>query len=224
MAEAGAICVAEPSGAGEILGAKRFREFTAPYINRLLDAIEAPVKIVHICGKLRAVCEELGALHCDALSFDAIVNAREMRPYLPGKAVMGDVSPHAIGTMPEEKVRGLTLSTPLCNIRAMVAEACGEETSVIICPLTVRGCRQKTVSRRRSRGGDGRNLRRLRKTRRPSGTQELPAALRPRADGCAEVPAERPGFAMTYGGARNVPVAAAYERIAGGYLSPHPAS
>ncbi len=163
--------VAEPSGTGEILGAKRFREFTAPYINRLLDAIEVPVKIVHICGKLRAVCEELGALHCDAFSFDAIVNASEIRTYLPGKAVMGNVSTHAIGTMPEERARGLTqnaramgvdiivpacglpLSTPLCNIRAMVAEACGEETSVIICPLTVRGCRQKTVSRRRSRGG-----------------------------------------------------------------------
>ena len=57
MAEAGAdaICVAEPSGTGEILGAKRFREFTVPYINRLLDAIDVPVKIVHICGKLRAV-------------------------------------------------------------------------------------------------------------------------------------------------------------------------
>ena len=54
MAEAGAdaICVAEPSGTGEILGAKRFREFTVPYINRLLDAIDVPVKIVHICGKL----------------------------------------------------------------------------------------------------------------------------------------------------------------------------
>lgn len=147
MAEAGAdaICVAEPSGTGEILGAKRFREFTVPYINRLLDAIEVPVKIVHICGKLRAVYEELGALHCDAFSFDAIVNAREIRPYLPGKAVMGNVSTHAIGTMPEEKVRcltqnaratgvdiiapacGLPLSTPLCNIRAMVeaAKCCG---------------------------------------------------------------------------------------------------
>ena len=143
MAEAGAdaICVAEPSGTGEILGAKRFREFTVPYINRLLDAIDVPVKIVHICGKLRAVYEELGALHCDAFSFDAIVNAREIRPYIPGKAVMGNVSTHAIGTMPEDKVRGLTrnaremgvdilapacglpLSTPLGNIRAMVEAA-----------------------------------------------------------------------------------------------------
>ena len=143
MAEAGAdaICVAEPSGTGEILGAKRFREFTVPYINRLLDAIDVPMKIVHICGKLRAVYAELSALHCDAFSFDAIVNACEIRPYIPGKAVMGNVSTHAIGTMPEEKVRGLTrsaremgvdilapacglpLSTPLCNIRAMVDEA-----------------------------------------------------------------------------------------------------
>lgn len=143
MAAAGAdvICVAEPSGTGEILGAARFREFTVPYINRLLDAIDAPTKIVHICGKLRSVYGELAALHCDAFSFDAIVNAREIRPYLKGKAVMGNVNTHAIGTMPEDKVRGLTrsalemgvdivapacglpLDTPLGNIRAMVEEA-----------------------------------------------------------------------------------------------------
>lgn len=143
MAAAGAdaICVAEPSGTGEILGAKRFREFTVPYVNRLLDAIDVPTKIVHICGRLHSVYGELSALHCDAFSFDAMVSVREIRPYLAGKAVMGNVSTHAIGTMPEEKVRGLTrnaremgvdiiapacglpLSTPLCSIRAMTGEA-----------------------------------------------------------------------------------------------------
>ena len=135
------IWVAELSGTFEILGALWFRDFSVQYIFRLLDAIDVPVKIVLICGKLRAVYEELGALRCDAFSFDAIVNAREIRPYIPGKAVMGNDSTHAIGTMPEDKVRALTLnarekgvdilapacglplSPPLGNIRAMVAAA-----------------------------------------------------------------------------------------------------
>ena len=73
---------------------------------------------------MRAVYEELGALRCDAFSFDAIVNAREIRPYIPGKAVMGNVSTHAIGTMPEDKVRALTLNAREMGVD-ILAPACG---------------------------------------------------------------------------------------------------
>ncbi len=145
MVEAGAdvICIAEPSGTGEILGAKRFEEFVLPYLNRILDAIEVPVKIVHICGRLRSVYPLLQKLRCQVFSFDALVNPAEIGPYLTGKAVMGNVNTHAIGTMSPEKVRqltrlarrqgvdilapacGLPLTTPLENIRAMV-QAAGE--------------------------------------------------------------------------------------------------
>lgn len=135
------ICLSEPSGTGEILGAKRFEEFALPYINRTLDAISVPTKIVHICGRLHSIYPLLSALHCDVFSFDALVDVVEIKPYLAGKAVMGNVSTHAIGTMSPEKVAqlthlarrkgadilspacGLPLSAPLENIRAMVAAA-----------------------------------------------------------------------------------------------------
>lgn len=137
-AGADAICIAEPSGTGEILGPKFFAEYSVRYLNQLLDALTVPIKIVHICGSLKSVYPLLKELHCDAFSFDAIVPIEEIKPYLPGKAVMGNVNTHAIGTMSPEKVAalarfamqkgadivapacGLPTTTPLANVQALV--------------------------------------------------------------------------------------------------------
>ena len=137
-AGADVLCISEPSGTGEILGARHFEAYSLPCLNRVLDAAAFPVKIVHICGRLHSIYPLLDQLHCDAFSFDAMVNPREIRPYLGHKAVMGNVNTHALGSMPPEKVAGLTrtamkngvdivapacglpLTTPLANIRAMV--------------------------------------------------------------------------------------------------------
>jgi [methyl-Co(III) methanol-specific corrinoid protein]:coenzyme M methyltransferase len=54
-AGADAVCISEPSGTGEILGTKHFQTYTLTYLNRVLDALDAPVKIVHICGRLHTV-------------------------------------------------------------------------------------------------------------------------------------------------------------------------
>ena len=137
-AGADVLCISEPSGTGEILGARHFETYSLPCLNRVLDETDFPVKIVHICGRLHSIYPLLDRLHCDVFSFDAIVNPREIRPYLGQKAVMGNVNTHALGTMPPEKVAdltrtvmgngvdivapacGLPLTTPLANIRAMV--------------------------------------------------------------------------------------------------------
>ena len=137
-AGADVLCISEPSGTGEILGARHFEAYSLPCLNRVLDAADFPVKIVHICGRLHSIYPLLDQLHCDAFSFDAIVNPQEIRPHLGKKAVMGNVNTHALGTMPPEKVAdltrtamkngvdivspacGLPLTTPLANIQAMV--------------------------------------------------------------------------------------------------------
>lgn len=140
--EAGAdvICIAEPSGTGEILGAELFRDYTIRYLNKILDKINGlvPVRIVHICGKLRSVYSELSDLHCDVFSMDSVVDMQSLREYMPNIRLMGNVSTHAIGTMPSEKIMdltvnavrrgadivapacGLPVSTPLNSIRSMV--------------------------------------------------------------------------------------------------------
>lgn len=135
---ADAVCISDPSGTGEILGAQFFQLYTLTYLNRVLDAIDAPVKIVHICGRLHMVYPLLQEFHCDVFSIDALVSLKEIKPYLRGKAVMGNVSAHALGAMSPAKVRqltrsalqqgadivapacGLPITTPFANIQAMV--------------------------------------------------------------------------------------------------------
>lgn len=144
--EAGAdmICISEPSGTGEILGPKFFREYTIKYVNMVLDAVDVPVKLVHICGNLRSVYDIIPEFHSDGFSFDAIVPVAEIKPHIPNKAVVGNINTHAIGTQMPDRVRGLVrfarskgvdvvapacglpTTTPLANVQAMVKAAAEE--------------------------------------------------------------------------------------------------
>jgi MtaA/CmuA family methyltransferase len=140
MVDAGAdvICIAEPSGTGEILGPAKFRKYTIAYANELLDAVEVPVKIVHICGSLHAVYDLLDEFHCDAFSVESCVPLRTVAPYLQHKALMGNIGTQALCEQPPEKISamvhtaavsgadiiapacGISTLTPLANVRAMV--------------------------------------------------------------------------------------------------------
>ncbi|MGI5825459.1 MAG: uroporphyrinogen decarboxylase family protein [Bacillota bacterium] len=144
--EAGAdmICISEPSGTGEILGPKFFREYSVKYVNMILDAVDVPVKLVHICGSLSSVYDIIPEFHSDAFSFDAIVPIAEIKPHIPEKAVVGNINTHAIGTQMPEKIRGLVrfakskgidvvapacglpTTTPLINVQTMVKAAAEE--------------------------------------------------------------------------------------------------
>jgi MtaA/CmuA family methyltransferase len=138
--EAGAdgICIAEPSGTGEILGPQRFRDYSIRYVNAVMDALDVSVKIVHICGSLKSVYQIIPELHCDVFSFDSLVPIADIKSVLPEKAIMGNINTHALGTSSPEKITqlvrscrqkgmdiiapacGLPTTTPLINIQAMV--------------------------------------------------------------------------------------------------------
>lgn len=143
MVDSGAdvICLSEPSGTGEILGMEHFENFTLPYINRVMDALDVDVKIVHICGRLHNIYGALDKIRCHVFSFDALVDIEEIKPYIKNKAIMGNISTHALGVMSKEKVialtnnaisKGTNIVSPACglpittsieNIRAMVETA-----------------------------------------------------------------------------------------------------
>lgn len=143
-AGADVICISEPSGTGEILGPKFFREYTVKYVNMILDAVDVPVKIVHICGELKSVYGIISEFHCDAFSFDAFVPVADIKEHIPEKAVMGNINTHAIGTQNPERVRslvhfarrkgvdivapacGLPTTTPLINVQTLVKAAAEE--------------------------------------------------------------------------------------------------
>lgn len=122
------ICISEPSGTGEILGPKFFREYSVKYVNMILDAVDVPVKIVHICGNLRSVYDIIPEFHCDAFSFDSIVPIAEIKPHIPEKAVMGNINTHAIGTQEPERVRSLVRYARGKGVD-VVAPACGLPTT-----------------------------------------------------------------------------------------------
>ena len=110
--EAGAdvIAISDPSGTGEILGPKYFKEFAVKYINQLVDAFKAEKigTIVHICGQMQPVYEEVQEVHSDVLSFDSVVPMKEAKEHLNGRVLMGNVSTYALEFGDEERVKKLT--------------------------------------------------------------------------------------------------------------------
>jgi len=141
LAEAGAtvIAVGDPTATGEILGPKLFAEYTVPYVNRLVSGIKATgtPAVVHICGDLSRVRDQIPALGADAISTDAMVNLAALKRDHPQLVTMGNVStfmlefggPARIEARTRALVRdgvdiispacGLSTATTLANIRAI---------------------------------------------------------------------------------------------------------
>ena len=126
--EAGAdvIAIADPSGTGEIMGPKVFDEYAVTYIEKLQRALQeaGAHTIVHICGQMHSVYEQISKISANALSFDAVVPIKEARKNLPGRVIMGNVSTFAIELRDAEKVRSLT-RTCMRNGSDIIAPACG---------------------------------------------------------------------------------------------------
>lgn len=135
------IAISDPSGTGEILGPKYFKEFAVTYINKLLDSLqdEKMGTIVHICGQMSPVYKEVNEVHSSALSFDSIVSMREAREHLKDRVLMGNVSTYALEFGNPDKVKlltrgcvkngsdiispacGLGMKSPLANVQSILA-------------------------------------------------------------------------------------------------------
>ena len=126
--EAGAdvIAISDPSGTGEILGPKYFAEFAACYLNKLLHGLknDQVSTIVHICGKMNSVYQELNQVGSDILSFDAIVSLKEAREALGARIIMGNISSYALEFADPDRIQRLTRR---CVEKGtdIIAPACG---------------------------------------------------------------------------------------------------
>lgn len=141
------LCLADPSGTGEILGPRAFRELSVPVISRIIAALEGaaggskvPV-ILHICGRLGAVKEVLHSVSAAAVSVDSCESLASLRRSLPNHPLMGNVSTFTLEKGTPEQVAqaalecrrrgadviapacGIGPRTPLANVRAMVEGA-----------------------------------------------------------------------------------------------------
>ncbi|MBI9010914.1 MAG: methylcobamide--CoM methyltransferase [Clostridiales bacterium] len=140
--EAGAdvIAISDPSGTGEILGPKLFEEFMVPYINRITEAVHERGRktIVHICGKMDKVYQQVGLIDTCALSFDALVNMKQAKTHLPNHTIMGNISTYTLEFGNPENIKqrtkvclnqgvdiiapacGLGMRSPIENIQAII--------------------------------------------------------------------------------------------------------
>ncbi|EKS4342307.1 MULTISPECIES: methylcobamide:CoM methyltransferase MtbA [Clostridium] len=143
LAGANVITISDPSGTGEILGPRLFKEFVIPYLNRIVDELKdyTDGTIIHICGRLKSIYKELNDLHSDVVSFDSISSVTQVLKNVQNKAVMGNVSTLTIQNSTKEEVEklanacmnlGVDILSPACgigtkspieNVRAMVDAA-----------------------------------------------------------------------------------------------------
>ncbi len=141
LVDAGAdtICIADPSGTGELIGAKAFEAFALPYVNRIVDhfAGRGVLSIVHICGDVKALRGALAEISAPAISIDSNVSFRTLRALAPEHVTMGNVSTYLLeygkaGTLRQvaaARMRdgvdivapacGIGPRTPVANIRAI---------------------------------------------------------------------------------------------------------
>jgi [methyl-Co(III) methanol-specific corrinoid protein]:coenzyme M methyltransferase len=138
------LAISDPSGTGELLGPRMFNEYAIPYLNKIINALKDYAKvgtIVHICGRLKSIYEDLNLLDSNALSFDSITSVKQVCDNVKNKAVMGNVSTFTLENSSYEDVKalsnnciksGVTILSPACgigprtslkNIQAMVEAA-----------------------------------------------------------------------------------------------------
>jgi MtaA/CmuA family methyltransferase len=126
--EAGAevLCVSEPTATGDILGREAMRDIVLPHLARLCESVRrrgVPV-IVHICGDVTRIVEELRRLPVEALSVDSMVNLAELARQENPWRVMGNLSPLLLETGSAERVAEAAERLVRAGVR-LVAPACG---------------------------------------------------------------------------------------------------
>ncbi|MHC4714253.1 MAG: uroporphyrinogen decarboxylase family protein [Planctomycetota bacterium] len=129
QASAGAdiICIAEPTATGEILGGAHFAEFVLDNLNSIAARLRTAGArvIMHICGDVKSIENELMGLEADAVSFDAMVDVISLVARRPPWLVMGNVSAFLLATASPAEVHrvcrvlldgGVRLIAPACGI------------------------------------------------------------------------------------------------------------
>ena len=102
LVEAGAdaICIADPSATGDLIGRAAFQEFVSSLHQHDDGAFPPPLRKAFHCAYLRG-CQTLGAvlqgLSAEAVSVDSVVGIQHLRSMVPGKVTMGNISTYRPG-------------------------------------------------------------------------------------------------------------------------------
>lgn len=76
-----------------LLSRKQYERFAAPYITRVVDAVDCPF-VLHICGKSSHIIEPMCATGVQGLSIDNVVDLPSIAPRVPSNvAIIGNLDP-----------------------------------------------------------------------------------------------------------------------------------
>jgi len=125
-AGADAICIAEPTATGEILGGPLFRSLALPALHSICQSLRSAAVglIVHICGDIRPIENELLELPADAVSFDSVVNIVALSRKSPPWQVMGNLDAFLLQRGPADTIRSRCHALLQGGVR-LLAPACG---------------------------------------------------------------------------------------------------
>lgn len=124
--------MADPTGSGDMISKKQFKEFVIPYAKKISDRIKATGKVkgvlLHICGDTSRLLELIPETGADIMSFDYKVDLAAAREALDGKmAFTGNMDPVAVmNEATAEKV------FEVCN--ECIAKADGKKGGYIVMP------------------------------------------------------------------------------------------
>lgn len=124
------ISIGDPTATGEILGPKMFEEYAVRYLNKLIDSIhDADAKvIVHICGNMNTVKNDIPKIRSDVISTDSLVNLRLLKEEFPQLTTMGNLSTYLLEFGTADKVV-LHTERLLRDRIDIISPSCGLSTS-----------------------------------------------------------------------------------------------
>lgn len=107
------INIAEPMSSCTVVSPKHFREFSAPYLQKLIEFIKTKEvgTSIHICGKTDGIWEDIADIGIDALSIDNVASLKDCVDTVGDRMrIMGNVDPSTIMYLgSKEDVRKATL-------------------------------------------------------------------------------------------------------------------
>ncbi|EMS77971.1 uroporphyrinogen decarboxylase family protein [Desulfotignum phosphitoxidans] len=125
------IVLADPGASGEIIGGEYFKTLAAPAINQIIRAVRGRgiPAVLHICGNIMALAGALAPIPWDALSVDSVVSLKKLKPFFPGRALMGNVSTHLLAVSGHDRITRAAIHA--AEVSAILAPACGLSTTTL---------------------------------------------------------------------------------------------
>ncbi len=151
--------ISEPMSSCTVVSPKVFREFSLPYLQKLVDFIKGRGSgvIIHICGQTKAIWDDIAAMGASGFSIDNVASLKECCQQIGDKVkILGNVDPGSVmysGTVKEVKQKtlecirdaydnpkgfvvmsgcSLPIETPVENVSAMLDTV--REVGYPVCP------------------------------------------------------------------------------------------